>query len=152
MDPETKGHRTLRGFLTGEETEEEPSFRYSASLRIFSENLDFEDISSHLGKSPTRTHRKGEHKGNRSRGYPHDYWSYSPQLERERPLHEHIDALWADIKHAKDYLLALKKIAKVDVFLTYSSNVDTAGIEVPHTSLEMFKELEVPFGISIVVA
>jgi hypothetical protein len=40
----------------------------------------------------------------------------------------------------------------VDVFLTYSSNVDTAGIEVPHTSLEMFTELEVPFGISIIVA
>jgi hypothetical protein len=39
----------------------------------------------------------------------------------------------------------------VDVFLGYRSNCDTAGIEVPHTSLEMFSELQIPFGLSIIV-
>jgi hypothetical protein len=138
--------------MTGEETDEESKFRYSASLRIFGEKLDFDDITTHLGIPPTRTHRKGERKGERSPEYKHDLWSYSPSVERERPLHEHIDTLWADIKHAKDYLLSLKKFATVNVFLTYSSNVDMAGVEVPYTSLEMFKELEIPFGLSIVVA
>jgi hypothetical protein len=37
------------------------------------------------------------------------------------------------------------------VFLGYRSNCETAGFEVPHTSLEMFTELQIPFGISIVV-
>ena len=152
MEPKEKGYRTLRGFLAGEETDEEPSFRYSAALRIFSEKLDFDDITAHLGMPPTGTHRKGERKGERSPEYKHDMWTYSPQVERERPLYEHIDALWSDIKQAKDYLLSLKKIAKVDVFLSYSSNVDMAGVEVPYTSLEMFQELEIPFGISIVIA
>jgi len=152
MEPENKAYRTLRGFLTGQETDEEPVFHYSARLRIFGEKLDFDEITSHLGVSPTLTHRKGERKGKRSRCYPHDMWGYTPSVDRERPLHEHIDILWENIKHAKDYLLSLKKIAKVDVFLTYSSNVDTAGVEVPYTSLEMFIELEVPFGLSIVVA
>ncbi len=40
----------------------------------------------------------------------------------------------------------------VDVFLGYRSNVDYAGVEVPYTCLEMFTELEIPFGLSIVVA
>ena len=50
-----------------------------------------------------------------------------------------------------DYLRALKKTVLVDVFLGYRSNCDHAGIEIPHTSLEMFTELEISFGISIVV-
>lgn len=39
----------------------------------------------------------------------------------------------------------------MDVFLGYRTNCDTAGIEVPHTSLEMFSELKIPSGISIIV-
>jgi hypothetical protein len=38
------------------------------------------------------------------------------------------------------------------VFLGYRSDCDTAGVEVPYTSLEIFIELEVPFGLSIIVA
>jgi len=48
-------------------------------------------------------------------------------------------------------LLELKKSLTVDVFLGYRSSCDHAGIEVPHTSLEMFTELEIPFGVSIII-
>ncbi len=51
----------------------------------------------------------------------------------------------------KEYLRSLKNVASVDVFLGYGSNVDTAGVEIPYTSLEMFIELEIPFGLSIVI-
>jgi hypothetical protein len=71
-------------------------------------------------------------------------WSCSPPLGRERELAEHIDALWNDIRHAKAYLLDLKKTATVDVFLGYRSNIDQAGVQVPHTSLEMFIEFRYP--------
>jgi hypothetical protein len=37
------------------------------------------------------------------------------------------------------------------VFLGYRSDCETAGVEVPHASLELFTELEVAFGLSIVV-
>jgi hypothetical protein len=40
----------------------------------------------------------------------------------------------------------------VDVFLGYRSNCDHAGVEVPHESLEMFIELRIPFGVSIIIA
>ena len=89
--------QTLRGFLSGQEPDEEPYFRYSATLRIFGESLNFEEIESNLRITPTHTHRKGERKGPRSPGFPADMWSYSPSIDNKRELAEHIDALWAAI-------------------------------------------------------
>ncbi len=79
-------------------------------------------------------------------------WSYSPDLDESEPLQKHIDCLWSDLKSQKEYLLQLKDKLTVDVFLGYRSNCDHAGIEVPHTSLEMFTELQIPFGVSIIIA
>jgi Domain of unknown function (DUF4279) len=78
-------------------------------------------------------------------------WSYSPPIAEKQPLEEHINALWEQIRPSRDYLLSLKKSAVVDVFLGYRSNIDQAGVEVPHTCLEMFTSLEIPFGISIII-
>jgi hypothetical protein len=149
---EQRKFQTLRGFLAGDEPDEEPYFAYSASLRIHGDDLNFDDIRHHLGVAPTHSHRKGERRGPRSPLYQHDLWSYSPAVAEERPLAEHIDTLWADIKPAKAYLFALKQVANVDVFLGYRSNIDHAGVEVPHTCLQMFTELEIPFGLSIIIA
>jgi hypothetical protein len=46
----------------------------------------------------------------------------------------------------------LKELATVDVFLGYRSNVDHAGVEIAHSSLEMFLRLEIPLGLSIIIA
>ena len=56
------------------------------------------------------------------------------------------------IRPHKDYLLGLKENLTVDVFLGYRSNSDTAGVEVPYQSLQIFQELQVPFGLSIIIA
>ncbi len=146
-----KRFRSLRGFLRGSEREEETYFSYSATLRIFGDIADMEQISKGLGLAPTDSHRKGERRERRTAPYRHDMWSYSPAVEKSDPLHKHIDALWRVLKPKKRYLLQLKKSLTVDVFLGYRTNCDTAGIEVPHTSLEMFTELEIPFGVSIIV-
>lgn len=79
-------------------------------------------------------------------------WSYKAGVDESEPLHQHIDSLWLALKPHKRYLLDLKKSLSVDVFVGYRSNSGTAGIEVPYTSLEMFTELEIPFGISIIIA
>jgi hypothetical protein len=75
-----KRFRTLRGFISGYESDEEIYFAYSASLRIFSEHLDFEDINKHLMLLPTYIHRKGDLKGPGSPPFPHDMWQFSPNL------------------------------------------------------------------------
>lgn len=149
---EARSFRTLRGFLAGEEADEESYFAHSATLRISGDSLDYDDIGHSLRLSPTHSHRRGERPGPRSPEYSQDMWVYSPSVPEDHPLAEHIDALWVHIKHAKEYLRSLKKIAAVDVFLGYRSNIDTAGIEVPYTCLEMFVELEIPFGVSIIIA
>lgn len=125
----------------------EPYFAYSATLRVFGSIPDFNAISAALHLEPTHIHRKGE-----CGRYDSDMWSYRVPIEKSEPLHKHIDALWNTLKPHKHYLLELKKSLTVDVFLGYRSDSDNAGVEVPHTSLEMFRELEIPFGLSIVVA
>jgi hypothetical protein len=63
-----KSFRTLRGFIEGNEPDEPDYFGYSATLRIFGDNLDLDDITINLGVPPSHVHRKGEKKGPRSPG------------------------------------------------------------------------------------
>ena len=143
--------RTLRGFVACEEPDEPDYFAHSASLRIFGDDLDFNAIERALGVSPTRTRRKGDRAGPRSPAAKRDASFFEPDLPEDRPLHEHIDALWSAIHHAAPFLRDLKSTADIDVFLGYRSNIDHAGFEVPHSSLEMFRVLEIPFGVSVIV-
>jgi Domain of unknown function (DUF4279) len=146
-----KSLRTLRGFLAGTEREEDTFFAYSATLRIAGDTSNIDEISATLGLSPTHAHRKGERRGAKAAPYRQDMSSYSPPVEKSEPLHRHIDALRLKLKPHKPYLFELKKSLNIDVFVGYRTNCDTAGIEVPYSSLEMFTELEIPFGISIIV-
>jgi Domain of unknown function (DUF4279) len=144
--------RTLRGAVEGNEPDEPAYFCYMASLRIFGDDLPFDQISTALALVPTSTARRGDRRGPRSPARKDDMWCYSPALAEERPLHEHVDALWSAIRPGAIYLRELKKTSRVDVFLGYRSNIDTAGVEVPHESLGMFTALEVPFSLSIIIA
>ena len=147
-----EGYQTLQGFLTGEDLEEPIYFAYRAMLRIFGTIPDVGEVSQKLGLAPTHVHRRGELRHPSSRPYQHDMWIYEPSVRESEPLYAHIDALWAAIRDRKQYLLDLKRTATVDVFCGYRSNSDTAGVEVPYQSLQIFQELEVPFGLSIIIA
>ncbi len=147
-----KEYRTLRGFLYSDEPDEETYFAYSATLRIFGDINELTEITNNLGFEPTSYHKKGDRRGPKSPPYNYDMWSYKAQVDKEAAIESHIDGLWSKLKPHKEYLLELKKTLTVDVFLGYRSNCDHAGIEVPHTSLEMFTELKIPFGLSIIVA
>ncbi len=149
---EPKMFRTLRGFLNGEEPDEATYFSFSATLRIHGDGVPFEEISQRLGVQPTNLHRKGERRGPRSPVYRDDAWQFQPSLPETDPLERHIEALWQVVRPAVDYLKALKQRFKVDVFCGYRSNCDMAGFEVSHKCLELFMALEVPFGVSVVVA
>jgi len=144
--------RTLRGVISGTESDEPDYFAYGATLRIFGDALDFDQISRTLGVNATRSHRKGDRKRDGALGFGHDMWAYQPSVPEDRPLAEHIESLWSQIRPAEAYLRDLKRVATVDVFLGYRSNIDHAGFEVPHTALEMFVRLEIPLGVSIIIA
>jgi hypothetical protein len=146
-----EGYRTLRGALSGEEPDEPIYFAFSATLRIFGTIPDLDELTRRLSVEPTSSHRCGEQRRPNSEPYKHDMWSYEAPVIETAPLHVHIDALWSTFQARKDYLLQLKTQVKIDVFLGYRSNCDHAGLEVPHQSLAIFLELEVPFGMSIIV-
>lgn len=126
-------------------------FAYSATLRIFGDIPDLDEITRHLGVVPTYVHRKNESRGPHFPVYKDDMWGYDAPMDKHESLHLHIDMLWNTFKGHKPYLLQLKRKLTVDVFLGYRSNCDHCGVEVPHQSLEIFTELEVPFGLSIIV-
>lgn len=147
-----KAFRTLRGFINGEEPDEENYFCFSATLRIHGDNLPFEEISQRLGVKPTRTHRKGERRGPNSPPYRDDAWHFQPSLPESEPLELHIESLWSVVKPEVEYLKSLKDRFKVDVFCGYRSNCDHAGFEVSYKCLELFTALEIPFGVSVIIA
>jgi Domain of unknown function (DUF4279) len=131
--------------------QEEPVwFSHSATLRIFGHIPDVDEISRTLELSPTHTHKRGEQRSPYSPDFfQHDMWSYTAAVPNDRPLEIHIQTLWAHIKPQKVYLMGLKQWLTVNVFCSYSSN-GCAGIEVSHHAPEMFIELEIPFGLSII--
>ena len=151
-DPEEpKCFRTLRGFIRGDEPDEATYFSFSAALRIHGDGLPFDEIEAQLRVQPTHVHRKGDRHGQKSPPWRDDAWHFQPSLPETAPLVKHIDALWEVLKPHVPYLLSLKSRYKVDVYCGYRTNHDHAGIEVPHTSLEMFTALQVPFDLSIIV-
>lgn len=151
-DEPTKAFRTLRGFIDGEEPDELTYFAFSATLRIHGEELPLDEISQRLGVQPTSSHRQGERRGANSPPHRDDAWHFQPALHESEPLERHIEELWRVVRPHVKYLKSLKQQFKVDVFCGYRSNCDMAGFEVSHKCLELFTALEVPFGVSVIVA
>ena len=152
-DPlEPKAFRTLRGFLNGEEPDEENYFHFCASLRIHGDNVPFDEISQTLGVLPTMMRRKGERKGPRSPEYKDDAWHFQPNVPESEPLDAHLIEIMKVVRPHADYIKSLKSRFMVDVFCGYRSNCDHAGFEVTHTCLELFTVLEIPFGVSVTIA
>jgi len=131
--------------------EDAPYFCFTAALRIFGRNLDLEGISRRLGLEPTQVHREGERRGPRSPVYEHDMWLLDAPLHESEPLERHLEWLYSVLRPHFEYLKDLKRQATVDVFCGYRSNSGTAGFQVSHEALRLFAELEVPFGVSVIV-
>jgi hypothetical protein len=151
-DDEPNGFRTLKGLLDGEEGDGGVFFHFRATLRVFGDAVPFDEITERLGVQPTHVHRKEERRTPRSRGYPHDMWSFQPPLPKTEPLERHIEELWNVVRPALDYLKGLKERFTVDVFCGYRSNCDHAGFEVSYKCLELFTALETTFGVSLIIA
>ncbi len=129
---------------------QDPEFYYSASLRISGEGLDLDGISQRLGLQPTHQHRKGDRRGPRSPQYEADMWSYTSPVEETEHLTVHLKVLWAALRPHKEYLKQLKEDFHVDIFCGFRTNCQVTGIEIECKCLEMFIELEIPFGLSII--
>jgi hypothetical protein len=147
---------TLRDFLTIDNPKlkgKEPDYyaHFRATLRIVGDGLDFDEISQTLGLTPTTTRRKGAAPGSHTLPGKPDLWLYRAPVARERPLDEHIMALWDAVRPQMAYLRRLKKRFKVDLCCGYQSNSCTGGFNVDHRCLGLFAELDIPFGVSVII-
>jgi hypothetical protein len=147
---------TLRDFLIvdnpklkGKEADYYALFK--ASLRIAGDGLDFDEISRKLGLTPTTKRRKGKAPGSHKPPRKQDLWLYTAPVARERPLDEHIMALWDAVRPHMPYLRKLKQKFQIDIFCGYRSNSCTGGFKVDHRCLGLFAELDIPFGVSVII-
>jgi hypothetical protein len=125
---------------------------FKASLRISGDGLDLDEISRTLGLTPTTIRRKGATPGSPKPPREHDLWLYTAPVARDRPLDEHIMALWNAVRPQIPYLRELKQRFHVDIFCGYRSNSCTGGFNVDHRCLGIFSELDIPFGVSVIIS
>jgi hypothetical protein len=112
-----------------------------------------EQISTLLDLEPTAAYRRGEYQRISFMTNEKDIWIYDAAVPAKEHLTKHINALWSVLRVRKRAILGLKEMPmiEVNVLLGYSSDCQTAGLEIPPQSLEMFVELDIPFSLSIVV-
>ena len=144
-----KTFNTIRGFLTnGKEEPSEIIEKYSSAIRIGGQNLDLEKISIELNLTPSRTHKKGDKKGNTE--FKDDMWLYetTDQISENDKLEEHLrhlnEVLMPKIELLKNYKLEYN----IQLYCSYMTNRDTTGIEVENQYLQLYNELKLPFGVS----
>lgn len=150
-----KSNETNLDDFVEDENEDEPlRFAYSATFRIMGENIPFDEIENTLKLSASHKHRKGELQNGRSEiwRFKEDAWMIESPLPDEEKLEKHLDWLWETLSPHKAYILKLKDKFRIDIFAGYRSNCDHAGVEIPIESMQIYYELQLPFGLSIIVA
>jgi hypothetical protein len=137
-----------------EEEEVRPYYLHMATLRIKGtlEGADApEVITETLALEPTHAHRRGDRRSPKAEPYSIDAWHYRAPVPREEPLDKHLLVLWEALRKHVDYLKAVKTRQNVDIHCSYRTNVHAAGFDVDFRALEIFRQLEVPFDLSITV-
>jgi hypothetical protein len=128
---------------------DESYFAYSATLRVHGTKLPLEEIAATLGVHPTYQHKAGDRPRASAPPYREDAWHFTAPIARETELTEHLRSLWRTVEPHVDYLAKLNAI--VDVFCGYRSNDGTGGFAIEPDALQIFKALDVPFGVSIII-
>jgi hypothetical protein len=118
-------------------------------LRIHGIDLPLDKITKSLGIEPSHQHRRGEQRRPGSKPYRSDAWHLTAAIAEETELTEHLRELWRWVQPHVLYLSALD--AEVDVFCGYRSNNGAAGFSVAPDALEIFRALDIPFGVSVIV-
>jgi len=81
--------------------------RVRASLRVFGDGLEPEEVSALLGREPTRSHRKGDLAGSDSPGRsgsvePTGAWILDSWLPEKAEIEEHVEALLGAVSNDSD--------------------------------------------------
>jgi hypothetical protein len=121
--------------------------QFAASLGISGDGLDLDEISRRLGLTPTIARPKGGHKVTWN-----DQWVYQAPVAKERPLDEHIMALWDAIRPQIPYLRDIKKKHQIEIVCSYIGCYFRGNFKIDHRCLGLFEELDIPFRIAVSIS
>lgn len=104
-----------------------------ASLRISTEELSLDFISSALQISPSAQYLKGEHRSKlnpKSSIFEESLWIYHSSLPKTAELHEHIEALLDLLESRRVMLESIRsRVTLMDIFCMFSSENGQGSME-----------------------
>jgi hypothetical protein len=127
---------------------ESKQFTAGAAFRVYGTGLDLDRITRELGLNPDHRHRKGEPDPGK-RPYPHDMWSLSSPLAKDRDLDLHLTWLGERLLDRKNYILSLTKDFKVDIYCWKNCFTEQSSLMLPSNVLRIFAELNLDLGVSL---
>jgi hypothetical protein len=140
-----------------EQNSKSASFYFGASLFIKGDGLNFDEISRTLGLAPNMISEKGKRYGHAQTLCDYDAWHYSSPVDKERPLDEHIMAIWNAIRPHIGYLRDPKQKFEVSVSAHVNSSSFWFGkeyhtsFEVDHRCMGLFSELGIPCKVFVTI-
>lgn len=127
---------------------ESKQFAAGAAFRVYGTGLDIDGITRELGLSPDHRHKKGEPDPGK-RPYPHDMWSLSSPLAKDRDLDLHLTWLGERLLDRKNYILSLTKNFRVDIYCWKNCFTEQSSLMLSSKVLRIFTELNLDLGISL---
>jgi len=143
--------------MSNPSTKTPAALHFSASLLIQGDGLDLDEISQTLGLKPTNISQKGERYGHAQTLCDFDAWHYLSPVRKERPLDEHVMALWDAVRPHVGYLRDLKQKFEVSVSVHVTSSSFWFGreyhtnFEVDHRCMGLFTELGIPCRVFVTI-
>jgi hypothetical protein len=130
---------------------------FGASLFLKGDWLNFDEISRTLELTPHMISEKGKRYGHAQTLCDYDAWSYLSPVAKERPLDEHIMALWNAVRPHIGYLRDPKQKFEISVSAHVNSSSFWFGkeyhasFEVDHRCMALFTELGIPCRVFVTI-
>ena len=120
-----------------------------ASLRIFGEALQPDEVGAALGIEASYVHLKGQRHGRNGPAWRESAWLLQSPLGKEHGLDEHIKWLLERIEDKVDVVRKLCGEYRIDVFCGFSSGCGQGGFTLDSKTLERIAKLGVSLALDL---
>ena len=121
-----------------------------ASLRIFGDTLQPEEIGSALGLQATHTHLKGELLSPKHTTVRRESgWLIQSPLSERSDMVDHLKWLLDSLEPKRDVVRELSRRYRIDLFCGFSSGSGQGGFTLDSATLARIAELGVPLALDL---
>ena len=134
--------------------EDDTYFAFSASLRIFGDIPNLEEITSLLGVEPTYRHQKGYRRSPRSQPMPHDMWIFEVPVEEALVASGAVVAIAGVARlpaHRADAVVAAAAGAVAQAGLVLATGAALVGDRAGAAAVGRLRALEAPLNVSVII-